>query len=67
MTTIGWLYKGDLFKFNGRTYKLGNLIDGTDGYVACTDIETRKVTRLYIDTEVEPIEKEIAYGESVNS
>lgn len=52
-TIIGFLTHNDLFVFEGRTYKVGHLIDGTNGYVTCTDIETHKVTRLYIDTSVE--------------
>lgn len=52
-TTIGWLKHGDIFTFNGRQYKVGHVIDGTNGYVACTDIETHKVRRLYIDLDVE--------------
>lgn len=52
-TTIGFLRKGDLFIFQGKKYKVGNLIEGTNGYVACVDVNTKKVTRLYIDTTVE--------------
>lgn len=52
-TTIGFLRKGDLFSFDGVTYKVGHLIEGTNGYVACTDMTTKKVKRFYIDTSVE--------------
>lgn len=52
-TTIGFLRKGDFFIFDGRKYKVGSLIDGTNGYVACVDVESKKVTRFYIDTTVE--------------
>lgn len=52
-TTIGFLRKGDVFILNGKKYKVGHLIDGTNGYVACTDIETHKVKRFYIDISVE--------------
>ena len=52
-TTIGFLRKGDIFILDGKKYKVGHLIDGTNGYVACTDMETRKVKRFYIDAQVE--------------
>lgn len=52
-TTIGFLRKGDIFILKGKKYKVGHLIDGTNGYVACTDIETHKVKRFYIDAQVE--------------
>lgn len=56
-TSIGLLRLGDLFMFNGRVYKVGNLIEGTNGYVACVDIHTHKTTRLYIDTTVDEVKK----------
>lgn len=58
MTTIGFLKTGQYFLLDGRKYRVGHLIDGTNGYVSCTDItdEKRKVTRLYIDTRVEKLE-----------
>ena len=52
-TTIGCLKCGEKFTYEGRIYKAGNLINGTNGYVACVNVETHKVTRLYIDTMVE--------------
>lgn len=52
-TTIGFLRKGDLFLFEGKKYKVGSLIEGTNGYVACVDVDSKKVKRLYIDTTVE--------------
>lgn len=57
MTTIGFLRVGQYFMLDGRKYRVGHLIDGTNGYVACTDItdEKRKVKRFYIDTSVEEI------------
>ena len=56
-TTIGLLRVGQYFMLDGREYRVGHLINGTNGYVACTDItdEKRKVTRFYIDTTVEKI------------
>lgn len=54
-TTIGLLKRGDLFKFDNSVYRVGNLIEGTNGYVACVDIYTHKTTRLYIDTTVEEV------------
>lgn len=56
-TTIGLLRVGQYFMLDGREYRVGHLIKGTNGYVACTDItdEKRKVTRFYIDTTVEKI------------
>ena len=54
---IGLLHYGDLFEFAGRTYRVGKLIENTNGYVACVDTETHKVTRLYIDTTVCEVKK----------
>lgn len=51
-TTIGCLRVGDTFYLDGIRYRAGHLIDGTNGYVACVNTETKKVTRLYIDTAV---------------
>lgn len=56
-TTIGWLKRGDLFKFDNRVYRVGHCITNTNGYVACTEIYTHKVTRFYIDLEVEEMRK----------
>ena len=58
MTTIGYLRVGDFFLFDGIKYKVGHLIEGTNGYVACVDMETKKTKRYYIDTEVEEIRRE---------
>ena len=55
-TTIGFLRHGDLFLFEGIKYKVGHLIRNTNGYVACVDVESKKVKRLYIDTTVERVE-----------
>ena len=55
MTTIGYLKVGDVFLLDGRKYKVGHLIEGTNGYVACVDVESRKVKRFYIDTTVEEV------------
>lgn len=65
MTTIGFLRSGQYFMLNGRKYRVGHLIDGTNGYVACTDItdEKRKVTRFYIDTSVEELRSRSEVGE----
>ena len=52
-TQIGWLKHGDIFTFEGIKYRVGHVIDGTNGYVGCTDIETLKGKRLYIDLDVE--------------
>ena len=52
-TQIGWLKHGDIFTFEGIKYRVGHVIDETNGYVSCTNIETRKVKRLYIDLDVE--------------
>lgn len=53
ITQIGWLKHGDIFTFNGNKYKVGHVIEGTNGYVSCTNIETRKTKRLHIDLDVE--------------
>lgn len=52
-TTLGDLIDGDIFFCNGKQYKSEHLIKNTNGYVACIDILTHKVTRLHIDTSVE--------------
>lgn len=59
-TTIGFLNAGQYFLLDGRKYRVGHLIDGTNGYVACTDIteEKRVVRRFYIDTTVEQMKGE---------
>ena len=57
-TCIGCLCVGDLFMYNGRTYRVGHLIEKTNGYVACVDVETHKVTRLYIDTTVTEVKED---------
>lgn len=56
--TIGCLRVGEFFLLDGIKYKVGNLIEGTNGYVACVDVESRKVKRFYIDTMVEEVGKE---------
>ena len=55
-TTIGFIRHNDIFSFDGRKYKVGHVIDGTNGYVACTDIETHKIKRFHIDLDVEVME-----------
>lgn len=55
-TTIGFLRRGDLFIFQGKKYEVKKVIENTSGYVACVDVETKKVKRFYIETEVEPYE-----------
>lgn len=55
LTTIGYLKVGDFFLLDGRKYKVGHVIEGTNGYVACVDVESRKVKRFYIDTMVEEV------------
>lgn len=52
-TEIGWLKRGDYFLFEGVIYKVGRLIKNANGYVACTNIHTKKTKRFHIDTEVE--------------
>ena len=55
LTTIGYLKVGDFFLLDGIKYKVGHLIEGTNGYVACVDVESKKVKRFYIDAEVEEV------------
>ena len=52
-TTIGFLKVGEFFIFEGKKYKVCNLIKGTNGYIACVDVESKKVKRFHIDTIVE--------------
>lgn len=58
MKTIGFLKTGQLFVLDDRKYRVGHLIDGTNGYVACVDIESHRVTRFYIDTRVEELKEQ---------
>ena len=57
MTTIGCLRCGYFFLLDGHKYKVGHLIEGTNGYVACVDVESKQTKRFYIDTTVEALEK----------
>jgi len=52
-TQIGYLRHGELFWFEGIQYRVGHLISNTSGYVACVDVNAKKVKRLHIDTDVE--------------
>ena len=49
---LGQLKVGDYFIYDGKEYKVGRLIENTNGYVACVD-KDKKVKRIYIDTLVE--------------
>ena len=53
MTNLGFLKAGDYFLYNNKKYKAGHVIDGTNGYVACIEIVSKKVERLHMDLEVE--------------
>ena len=55
---LGFLKSGDIFTLDGRTYKVGHCIRNTYHYAACTDVETHKVKRIYLDTIVEVKENE---------
>ena len=59
-TTIGFLWFGDFFYFNGIKYRVGHLIENTNGYVACVDVSAKKVKRFHIDTTVKVYEAEQA-------
>ncbi len=50
---LGFLKSGDIFTLDGRTYKAGHYIRNTYHYATCTDVETHKVKRMYLDTIVE--------------
>lgn len=52
-TKIGFLTVGDTFYLDGIRYRAGHLVSYAEGYVSCVNTETKKVTRLYIDTTVE--------------
>ena len=52
-TVIGFLRRGDIFIFDGKKYKIRNLILDSNGIVACVDIESKKIKRFHIDTDVE--------------
>ena len=41
--------------FEGIKYRVGRLIENTNGYVACVDVNTKKTKRFYIDTTVEKL------------
>lgn len=53
ITQIGFLRKGDVFTFEGNIYKVGHLLESTNGYVSCIDVNTGKKKRLHIDVDVE--------------
>ena len=53
ITQIGFLRKGDVFRFEGDIYKVGHLLESTNGYVSCIDVNTGKKKRLHIDVDVE--------------
>lgn len=57
-TNIGFLKHGDIFQYKCEMYRVGNVIEDTNGYVSCTNIKTHKVVRLYIDTEVEVLDND---------
>lgn len=52
-TNIGFLKHGDVFEHKGEMYRAGHVIDGTNGYVSCINVNTRKTERFHIDLEVE--------------
>ena len=49
---LGYLKVGDYFKYEGKKYQVGRLIENTNGYVACVD-KDKKVRRIHIDVLVE--------------
>ena len=49
---LGYLKTGDYFIYEGKKYKVGILIENTNGYVACVD-KDKKVRRIHIDVLVE--------------
>ena len=51
---LGYLKVGDSFIYEGKEYKVGRLIENTNGYVSCVD-KDKKVRRIYIDTLVEKV------------
>lgn len=54
-TQIGNLCHNDIFRLDGREFKVGHCIENTNGYVACVDIKTHKVTRFHLTVDVEEI------------
>lgn len=53
-----WIFKkGDYFILEGKKYRVGNLIEGTNGYVACIG-EDKKVHRFHIDMQVWRVREE---------
>lgn len=57
MTKLGFLKTNDHFILNGKEYRVGHVIDNTNGYVVCIDVKTKKVKRAHIDVEVEEVSK----------
>ena len=51
---LGYLKTGECFIYEGKEYKVGRLIENTNGYVSCVD-KDKKVRRIYIDTLVEKV------------
>ncbi len=56
VTYLGNLKHNDLFILDGVTYKVGHVISGTNHYVTCTNVNTHKVKRIYMDTLVTKVE-----------
>ena len=49
---LGYLKTGEYFIYEGKEYRVGRLIENTNGYVACVD-KDKKVRRIHIDVLVE--------------
>ena len=61
-TVIGYLKKGDVFDFDGKTYRVSKLIENTNGCVSCIDVKSGKSRRFHIDTDVKIVKQEINNG-----
>ena len=55
--SLGYLKTGEYFIYEDKEYRVGRLIENTNGYVACVD-KDKKVRRIYIDTLVEKVGNE---------
>lgn len=57
MINLGYLKHNDLFEFDGEKYRVGHA-DG-NGWVTCTNIATRKIKKIHIDSPVEKLKEQI--------
>lgn len=58
MINLGYLKHNDLFEFDGEKYRVGYTDGKGDGWVVCTNIATRKIKKIHIDSPVEQLKEQ---------